>query len=361
MNRHGDAYLKKYAGRILPSHRRVINDIRSCRTEVFGGHVFHCQSCAEMIYAYHSCKNRHCPRCHENQAAGWIKKRESELLPVSYFHVVFTVPSELRALARSNQKAVYGAIMRCGAQALLKLCRDPKFVGGETGLMAVLHTWKRDMGYHPHVHCLVPAGGVTSDGRHWLPARKDYLLPIRALSVIFRGMLRDELSRQLPGVPLPLKAFRRRKWVAYIRPAHSSKSVLNYLARYVNRVAITDSNILRVTEDDVTYRYKDNDTRQWHTVTLPADKFMNRFLQHVLPRGFQKVRYFGIWHSSKRSIVRNLQVALPPRTAETETIQEIVSVDRNSGERPPPSHCPYCGKKSLVYVNRIRRTRGPPW
>jgi hypothetical protein len=358
MARHGDAYLARYNERMLPSHRRTIRDIRTCRTEAMGGHVYHCKHCDREVYAYHSCKNRHCPRCHRNQTASWLAKRRDELLPVPYFHVVFTIPRELHPLFRSNQKQAYGALMRCAAHSLMKLCGDPAFVGGEIGVMAVLHTWTRDLAYHAHVHCLVPAGGLAEDGRTWLPARKDFLVPSRALSKMFRGMLYDTLQKALPNHTLPRKVFRRRKWVVYLEAASgSANAVLEYLARYVYRVAISDQSISQVTDTEVAFRYQDNDKHQWHTMCLPPERFIHRFLQHVLPRGFQKIRYFGLWHASRRQALLRLRLVLPPqKLPDTTTLVPATENPLTTQEHT----CPYCGKGPLVYLRRIARPRKPP-
>ena len=358
MTRHGEAYLRQYAERILPSHRRAIQAIRQCRTEALGGHVYRCAHCEKNVYSYHSCKNRHGPSCHQKQTETWITKRQTELLPVPYYHVVFTVPRELHTYARSHQKIVYGALMRCAARALMKLCRDAKYVGGEIGVMTVLHTWTRDLGYHPHVHCLVTGGGLAADGQTWHRARQGFLVPVRALSIIFRGMLRDELRQKLSDDPFPANAFRQRKWVVFAQHTGSAQTVLEYLARYVHRIAITDRNILRVTDQAVVFRYQDNQQHQWHTMALPPNKFLHRFLQHVLPQGFQKVRYFGLWHSSKKNVRARLRMFLPP--LKPPTAEPVLAIESESEPKTETRSCPYCKQGPLIHLREIRRQRKPP-
>ena len=233
--RHADGYFAKHGSSVLPSHRRAVRDIVSCRTDVMGGHVFRCDSCGAETYAYHSCRNRHCPKCRNAAAEAWLEARRSELLPVPYFHVVFTVPELLGRLIRSRQKLLFPVLMQAAARALIKLCRDPHYVGGQVGVMAVLHTSGRNLSWHPHVHCLVTGGGLSGDGSTWLPSRKNYLVPVKALSRIFRGMVRDAVKKTLPGVRLPCSTWRKDKpWVVYCNPAPgATDAVLRYVARPV--------------------------------------------------------------------------------------------------------------------------------
>ena len=195
--RYGDAYAQTYGASLLPSHRRALHDIRHCRTAVFGGHVLDCDRCGQRQYSYHSCKNRHCPKCQGDETEVWLNERRQELLAVPYFHVVFTLPRELHAIVRRHQRKLYGLLMQAAAQSLLKLAADPRYVGGRLGILAVLHTWTTTLTYHPHVHCLVPGGGVSKDGR-WVAARRDYLVPVKALAVIFRGMFLEMLRKAWP-------------------------------------------------------------------------------------------------------------------------------------------------------------------
>ncbi len=207
LRRYGDGYLEAYAQRMLPSHLRGFRDILRCRTPVMGGHVFACNRCRHRVFAYHSCRNRSCPKCHTRETATWVEARRKELLPVPYFHVVFTVPDEWRAVIRGHQNPLYGILMKAAARSLIKLAADPHHVGGLVGILAVLHTWTRTMEYHPHVHCLVPAGGVSigavSSKRQWIPARSNYLVPVKALSRVFRGMFVDLVRKAMPDMDMP--------------------------------------------------------------------------------------------------------------------------------------------------------------
>jgi hypothetical protein len=358
--RYGGAYLEAFGESMLPSHRRAIRDILHCRTEALGGHVFRCDHCGHEQYAYHSCRNRHCPQCHRNDSETWLEKRRREILPVAYFHIVFTLPQPLHEIVRRHQKKLYGLLMKAAAKALIKVAADPHYVGGLIGVLAVLHTWSRTLGYHPHVHCLVPAGGLSPDRTHWLPARQSYFAPVKAISKLFRGIFRDLLRKQLPDVQLPASVWRK-KWVVYCKPAvHGTDAVLTYLARYVHRVAITNSRILSIDAGNVTFQYNDSRDNRRKTLTLTATEFIRRFLQHVLPAGFHKVRYYGLWSPSNRHrlLALRLQLALDqPQLTDLDTLCEDEC-------REPPAKapkCPCCGIGTLICVGTVLpQTRSPP-
>ncbi len=275
-----------------------------------GGHVYECDQCKYVHYACHSCKNRSCPKCHTEDTRQWIEKRRAELLPVPYFHVVFTVPAQLHAIARSNQKQFYSMLMSAAAEALMRLCADPRYLGGTIGVMAVLHTWSRTLSYHPHVHCLVPAGAVS--GGHWMDApRKNFLVPVRALSKLFKGILLGQLRTQLPDCEIP-RPVERAKWVVYIQSAvHGTCGVLEYLGRYVHRIAISNARIVSVDDKNVALRYQDSSDQKWKLLTLSGEEFLRRYLQHVLPRGLHKVRYYGLWGPANRKLLRQVQLVMP--------------------------------------------------
>ncbi len=361
--RYGDAYLQKYGDAMLPSHRRAFHDILHCRTEVFGGHVYDCDRdrCEHREYAYHSCKNRSCPKCQGDDTDRWLAQRRGELLGVPYFHVVFTLPEELRPIAYRHQKIVYGLLMKAAAASLMKLAADPRYVGGRIGILAVLHTWTGTLSHHPHVHLLVPAGGVTKEGE-WAAARKDYLVPVKALSVIFRGMFLQMLRKALPQQVLP-GAIRKKKWHVYCKPTvQGTEKVLRYLGRYVHRTAFANSRLIRIEDGQVTFRYKVRRQRRWETKTLPAMEFIRRFLQHVLPRGTHKVRYYGIWHPSCRSLLRRVQLVtgrpeIPTAVEEEATLRTDGDVEESS---PKPRKCPCCGEGTLVLSQTLPRQPRPP-
>lgn len=359
--RYGDQYLRMFGQNMLPSHRRAFQDILGCQTQAMGGHLYVCEHCGREHYVYHSCRNRSCPKCHAGQTEAWLAQRREELLPVEYFHVIFTLPQSLRPHARRHQKVLYGILMKSAAAALRKLAADPRYVGGQIGILAILHTWGRTLDYHPHVHCLVPGGGVCADQR-WLPARKGFLVPVKALSKLFRGIFMDLVRRELPQLTIPLDAWNQ-PWVVYCKPSvQGTEAVLNYLARYVHRVAITNSRILSIEDGKVTFRYQPHGNVPAKTMTLEANEFIRRFLQHVLPRGTHKVRYYGLWSPAKRGLLRQLQIALA-----SEAVTETPPPPAN--EDDPTSHaggtgstrCRYCGKGLLLWVSRIpRQRRAPP-
>jgi hypothetical protein len=359
--RYGPAYLQRFGPTILPSHRRVLRDLVACRTPTLGGQVYQCSSCGREHYVYHSCRNRGCPQCHTADTAAWLEDRRKELLPVGYFHVCFTLPEELRPIARSHQTVFYDLMMKAAAKALLKLAADPHYVGGLLGVMTVLHTWSRTLEYHPHVHCLVPAGGATDDGR-WVPARSNYLVPVTALSKIFRGMLRDLLTAALPDVQFPPSVWRR-DWVVYCKPAiQGPDKVLQYLARYVHRIAITNRRILSIDHGQVTFRYRPTDDSAWKTMTLTAHEFIRRFLQHVLPAGVHKVRYYGLWAPANRPLLRRVQVALLSCLPPNPPVQpQLPAEPAAPGFSRQANACPFCSTGTLLLLRRLPpQTRAPP-
>jgi len=370
--RFGGSYLSAY-GTTMPSwHRRAIKDVLDCRTAELGGQVWHCDACDEDIFSYHSCGNRACPKCHAEQTQEWLEARRAEILPCDYFHVTVTVPEELRSLLRANQLDGYAVLMKAAAEAIIELARDPRYVGGTVGVLGVLHTWTQQLAYHPHVHCLVTGGGVSADGRDWYPARKDFLFPERALAKLVRGKLKALLAKQRPDLIAPAAAWKKR-WVVHITPWGANPDhVLRYLARYVFRTAITNSRILACDEKSVTIRYKDRKSSCLRTCKLSGHEFMRRFLQHVLPKGLHRVRYFGLWHPSQRAKVAQVRLRLTldqtskplhqtgkPLDQKSTSPAEPAAPSEDKKPRqkadgpPPPRTCPLCGEGHLVYVRRL--------
>jgi hypothetical protein len=250
--RFADDYLSAYGASMLPSHRRAIADIQACRTAALGGHLWRCEQCSAEVFSYHSCKNRSCPKCHTDQTERWIEARKAEMLPTTYFHVTVTVPEELREVLRANQRDGYALLMKAAAEAIIEFARDPRHVGGTVGVLAVLHTWTQQLLYHPHVHCLVTGGGISDDGRMWHPARKAFLVPLRALAKLLRGKLRAALQRRRPDLVLPEAAWRK-PWVVHCTVwGEGEQAVLDYLARYVFRVAITNARIVGLDDQAAT-------------------------------------------------------------------------------------------------------------
>ena len=367
--RYGPAYLDKYGPAMLPSHRRAMQDILRCRMQAMGGQVFCCNHCGKIHYVYHSCRNRSCPKCHHEQTRHWLAERRQELLPVGYFHLVFTVPQELHACMRSRQSELYSLFMQAAAQATLKLAADPHYVGGLIGMLCVLHTWGRTLSYHPHLHCLVTGGGFDRKGQEWRSARPNYLVPVKALSRMVRDTFKVLLGSQLSGLNVPASAWRT-PWNVNCQPVRGNiENVLNYLGRYVHRIAITNNRILNVDDGQVTFHYQDTSDQQWKTMTLQAEEFIRRFLQHVLPQSFHKVRYFGLWSPACRSLRRRLQLLLatPDHAASSTPVPTHSAVfdpecsDRRDLKQPASTRtCSYCGQGVLCFIGRIRRPRGPP-
>jgi hypothetical protein len=357
---YGPAYRRKYAPRLLPSHHRAMRAIERCRTEALGGHVFACPACSEVRYSYHSCRNRHCPKCQHQQTQDWLETQQGLLLNAPYFLLTFTLPSELRLFASQNQKLIYNLLFRASAQAVQQLARDPRFVGGQIGLVGILHTWTRNLIYHPHVHYLAPGGGVGSDGRSWLPARKNFFLPVKALSILFRAAFQLALRKTALYAHIPPKVWRR-AWVVHCKGVGNGQAALKYLAPYIHRVAISNRRLLSLSQGNlenaqVTFQYRASDTGQLKTCTLSVEHFIQRFLQHALPRGFVKVRYFGFFGATLRSRLTALQQNLQPDTVPPETEQ---SDQPTTNPSPPPSWldnmlCPKCGQLML-----FQRSLGP--
>jgi hypothetical protein len=349
---YGPAYRQKYAAHLLPSHYQAMRAIERCRTEALGGQVFTCPACAEVRYSYHSCRNRHCPKCQHQQTQAWLEVQQGLLLPVPYFFLTFTLPAELRQIARQNQKLIYHLLFRASAQATQQLARDPRFVGGQIGMLGVLQTWTRDLAYHPHVHYLAPGGGVGTDGYTWLPARKNFFLHVKALSKLFRAAFQRALRRTALYSQIPSKVWRR-KWVVHCKQVGNGQAALKYLAPYIHRVALSNRRLVSLDQrgsmetSQVTFQYRPSDTAQLKTATLSVEQFIQRFLQHVLPRGFVKVRYFGFFAATLRSRLAALQQSLLPLTVPpTEPTEQPTTPQATSWQ----DHilCPKCGQLMLV-------------
>lgn len=332
----------------MPSHVRAVQDISHCRTPVLGGHVAACSHCGCEHLLYHSCRNRACPRCGYDATTKWLAHQRELLLPVPYFHVVFTLPDPLRRLVRSHQKALLPVLFRAAFESLAALCADPHFLGAQIGALAVLHTWTRTLEWHPHVHMLVPGGGLAPDGRTWRspPRRRTrYLVPVKALAAGFRGRFLDLARHALPGVVLPQVLWDTR-WIVFAKPAvQGPDKVLDYLGRYVHKSAISEHAIVATDNQTVTFRYRDRRDHQRKAMILPVGEFLRRFLQHVPPRGFHRVRAFGLLHPAHRATLRRLQLLLAPPRAPEPPVPE---------RSPRPRwRCPHCKEGSLVLERRL--------
>jgi len=328
--RYGAAYRQEHAGSLSRGQRRVMSAIELCRTAALGGHLEQCDSCGHQRPAYNSCRNRHCPKCQSLARARWLKDRQSELLPVEYFHAVFTVPKEIAAIAYQNKEAVYGILFRATAETLRAIAADPKHLGAEIGFLAILHTWGQNLLFHPHLHCVVPGGGISPDGKRWIACRPGFFLPVRVLSRLFRRLFFEYLQTAYDAGKLQffsslerlrdpkefttyLTPLRQTEWVVYAKPPFGGpEQVLNYLGRYTHRVAISNNRLRNIDHGKVSFCWKDyRHHDQQKTMTLAADEFIRRFLLHVLPDGFQRIRHYGFLghrhRQAKLALCRQLQ------------------------------------------------------
>ncbi|MEP7124970.1 MAG: IS91 family transposase [Byssovorax sp.] len=348
VRRHGPAYMDRHGATMMPSHRSAVKAILQCRTPDLGGHVAACPGCGSEHLLYHSCRHRACPRCGHDATTRWLARQHELLLPVPYFHVVFTLPSELRRLVRSHQKALLPVLFQAAFESLARLCADPHYLGGRIGALAVLHTWTRTLEWHPHVHLLVPGGALAPDGRTWIPAprrRTRYLVPVKALAKRFRGRFLHLARRALPGVAFPHIPWDK-PWIVFAKPVvQGAEKVLEYVGRYVHKTAIADSAIAAVDDRTVSFRYRDSRDHQRKTMTLPAHELLRRFLQHVPRKGLHRVRAFGLLHPAHRTTLRQLQIVLAPRQP-----LDSPAPARSTRLRLP---CPQCRQASLLLVRRL--------
>ena len=341
--RYGPAYRARCGRSLSQSQLQAMQAIEACRTEALGGHVYSCPSCQLTRYSYHSCRNRHCPTCQQNATHAWLAEQHTLLLPVPYFLVTFTLPSELRAIARAHPETIYPLLFRTSAAALQQLAHDPRFLGGQIGMLGVLQTWTRDLRYHPHVHYLVPALALTADSTRWLVGNSDFLLHVKPLGKLFRARFRAAL-RQTPWASQVDARAWAKSWVVDCRPVGSGASALKYLAPYIFRIALSNNRIERVANDAVTFRYTAGKTGAQKRATLPVTTFIGRFLAHVLPKGFVKVRYYGLLHPSKRPLLAEvrsilaLQQAVPPPLCAAAAPGSLVAAE------PDVRRCPSCGQ-----------------
>ncbi|MDP2786156.1 MAG: IS91 family transposase [Sulfurimicrobium sp.] len=308
--RYGPAYLDQFGENMLGSHKRAIEAICSCLTPKLGGHVYQCEDCGAEHVILHSCRNRACPRCQAQARDDWLDARAKEILPVRCFHAVFTVPHELAMIIRSNQKDLLSLLMRSSAEAVQKLALDKKFLGGQVGILAVLHTWGSTLEYHPHVHCLIPGGAIAEKGTVWRESRQKFLVAVRPLSKLFRGIFLSGLKELMPEYEIPA-AVREKDWNVFIKPAmQGPEALLKYLGRYVHRIAISNGRLISLEDGNVTFVYKDYRDGRKKRMTLPVFEFMRRFLQHVLPSGFHKVRYYGFLSPGSRKKLLRVRMFL---------------------------------------------------
>lgn len=372
--RYEDQYLAAYAA--SPQQRRVIRDLVACRTAALGGHVRQCDACGHKEIAYNSCRNRHCPKCQASKQAAWLAARRADLLDVPYYHLVFTLPQALGPLALQNKRLLYGLLFRAAAETLQTIARDEKHLGARIGFTAVLHTWGQTLLHHPHLHCVVPGGGLSEDGQRWIAAREGFFLPVRVLSRLFRGKylayLRQayqdgELVRAggLKDLAIPsawhafLAPLQKTDWVVYAKaPFGSAEQVLKYLARYTHRVAISNRRLIALEEDQVTFSYKDYRRGQRERrMRLSAVEFMRRFLLHVLPKGFVRIRHYGLLANRCRRdnlrLCRRLLGSLAPPEPEPASPPDAACCEG-------PDLCPACRQHRMRVVAKLPPSRAGP-
>ena len=377
-DRHGAAWRRANAGHVSLGQLQVMSAIVSCRTAALGGHVTRCEDCAHTQIAYNSCRNRHCPKCQGAAARDWLAERQAELLPVPYFHLVFTLPAAIGDIAYQNKAVIYDALFKASSEALLTIAADPKHLGARIGVTAVLHSWGSAMTHHPHVHMIVPGGGLARDGSKWVACKPGFFVPVRVLSKLFRRLMLEKLAAahavgrltffgEHAGLGDPnafaayLAPLRKKNWFVYAKPPFAGpQAVLAYLARYTHRVAISNRRLVALDADHVTFRYKDyhrHGQERYRTMTLVPGEFIRRFLLHVLPKGFHRIRHYGLFASAARQAniarVRELLAAPAPRTAPDAMTEATATAPTD--HRPP---CPCCGGRMIV-VETFERGGGP--
>jgi predicted Zn-ribbon and HTH transcriptional regulator len=373
---HGSAWRAANADHVSLEQLKVMSAVERCRTAALGGHVARCEDCAHEHIAYNSCRNRHCPKCQAGAAKAWLAAREAELLPVGYFHLVFTLPAPVADIAYQNKRALYDLLMRASAETTLTIAVDPKHLGAKIGITSVLHTWGSAMTHHPHVHMIVPGGGLSPDGERWIACRKNFFLPVRVLSRLFRRLFLEGLARlhregrlaffgehaglaDRAAFDAFLAPLRKTEWVVYAKePFAGPKAVLAYLSRYTHRVAISNSRLISIGADGVTFRVKDyriDGPGRYKTMTLKAHEFIRRFLIHVLPKGQHRIRHYGLFANGGRAAniarIREL-LAAPAPTLDTE------ATDAGDQTRTLALPCPCCGGR-LIIVDAVG-PGGPP-
>ena len=374
----GPDFRDRHGASLSTARRRAISAIEHCRTAALGGHVERCGECGHQRIAYNSCRNRNCPKCQGLARAQWLEDRQAELLDVPYFHVVFTVPDEIATIAFHNQTVVYDVLFRAASETLRTIAADPKHLGAEIGFLAVLHTWGQNLSHHPHLHCLVPGGGITPDGRTWIACRPGFFLPVRVLSRMFRGLFLHYLAQAFAAGELNFfsvhrhlhepAAFRRylaplhrTEWVVYAkRPFAGPAQVLDYVGRYTHRVAISNNRLVSMDNDKVRFRWKDyRDGNRQKTMTLEGGEFIRRFLVHVLPDGFHRIRYYGFLGNCHRT--RKLALC-----------RELLGMVSTAPADPPADYrdrfetltgqslraCPHCQTGIMAVIGCIPRPTG---
>ena len=368
---HGPAWRQVHAGHISLDQLKVMSAIERCRSAALGGHVLCCEDCAQIQVAYNSCRNRHCPKCQGSAARRWLQDRQADLLPVDYYHVVFTLPAPVSDIAYHNKAVIYHLLFKAAAETLLTIAADPKRLGARLGITAVLHTWGSALTHHPHLHCIVPGGGLSLDGQRWVACKSGFFLPVRVLSRLFRRLLLEKLSAAHHAGRLQffgehqnltdskdfanyLAPLRQIDWVVYAkRPFAGPEVVLAYLSRYTHRVAISNSRLITCDERGVTFKWKDYRAQRrdrYKTMTLATPEFIRRFLIHVLPAGFHRIRHYGLFANGGRKKNLNLiRQLLNASASEPEPNDNgIGKQEKTEDDKPAGYPCPTCGEPMTI-------------
>jgi Putative transposase/Transposase zinc-binding domain len=382
--RYGDAYRQQHGASLSTAQRRVMTAIEVCRTAALGGHLEHCDSCPYERNAYDSCRDRHCPKCQSLARAEWVEKRKAEILPTPYFHVVFTLPESIAAIAYQHKDLLYSILFRATAETLSTIATDPEHLGAEIGFFAVLHSWGQNLLFHPHLHCVVPGGGIAPDGCRWISCRPRFFLPVRVLSCLFRRLFLTDLEEAFDAGKLKFfsslealrdpQIFRRHldsvrdvKWVVYAKaPFAGPQQVVDYVGRYTHRVAISNHRILDIDGDEVKFTWRDyRDNKQQKTMTLTADQFIGRFLLHVLPNGFHRIRYYGFLGNRHRKekleqCRQLLGLALPTENPSLPVTPEDYRdrYERLTGHSL--RECPICHRGRMMPIKVLPEVRSSP-
>ena len=368
---YGDSYRRRYGKNISPVQHKVMRHIEMCRTAALGGHIDQCDQCEHERISYNSCRDRHCPKCQFLKKEKWLEDRLKDFLPINYFHVVFTVPDTLNSIMLNNQKIMYDLFFRCVSETLKELSADKKYIGARTGFITILHTWGQNLSYHPHIHCIVTGGGLSDDHKKWVNLRSQFLFPVKVMGKLFRGKflhyLKKEYAFESITTSLSKNSFTqlldylyRKKWVVYSKPPFKkSETVFEYLARYTHRIAISNHRILTIKNDHVLFKWRDySDSNKQKIMSLHAHEFIRRFLLHVLPKNYVKIRHFGLFSNRNR---RKL----------VETCRKLLGVSHRSHEKNIESwkltllsitgfdmdRCPACGKGTMVIVQNFEPVR----
>jgi len=362
VRRYGNSYV---SGRKVPAvHLKVLNAVKNCRTSALGGHVERCDDCGEERISYNSCRNRHCPKCQGTLRDQWIEARKADLLDCKYYHVVFTLPEALNLFCLHYPEETYNNLFVASKETLMQFGRDPKYLGAKMGFIAILHTWGQNLSLHPHLHVIVPAGGIDHEG-HWLHSRQSgkYLFPVKAMSRVFRGKFMEQFRRFMTGNGIETdeelhRELYRNDWVVYAKhPFGGAEQVIEYLWRYTHKVAISNHRLMDIADGNVTFSYKDyRDSGKIKTMTLAAVEFLRRFCLHILPRGFRKIRHYGILSSRNKGKLRELQAIMGVVCVQGETLSHYAKI---SGKAYDVKLCPCCKKGRMVVVSSLK-SRAPP-